>query len=89
MSSRPLDGRKTFVIAAIACAVVAAPYLAHAAPGVSAIRYWTAPDHTRIVVDLTSESQYSTRTLTDPDRVVGLVVGGEIAGASAVTLVDE
>jgi N-acetylmuramoyl-L-alanine amidase len=89
MSLRPLDGRKSLIVAAIACAVVAPARLAHAAPGVTAVRHWTAPDHTRIVVDLTSDSQYSTRTLTDPDRVVVLVVGAEIEGASMATEVGD
>ena len=51
----------------------------------SAVRHWTAPDHTRIVVDLTGESSYSTRVLTGPDRVVVLVVGAEISGAPRET----
>lgn len=89
MKSRPIDSRRCLAVAAIAFAVVAAPHLALATPGVSAIRHWTAPDHTRVVVDLTSESQYSTRTLTGPDRVVVLVVGGVIRGASTSTEVGD
>jgi N-acetylmuramoyl-L-alanine amidase len=33
------------------------------------IRYWTAPDHTRVVIDLSSRAQFRSRTLTDPDRI--------------------
>ena len=89
MNTRPLGGRTILLFAAIAYAVAAAPHVALAVPEVSAIRHWTAPDHTRVVVDLTDGSQYSTRTLTDPDRVVVLVVGGRIAGAATTTEVGD
>jgi len=60
-----------------------------ASPAVSAVRYWTAPDHTRVVIDLSEESQYSTRKLTDPDRVVVLVVGGTVGEAPPTTPVGD
>ena len=34
-----------------------------------AIRHWSAPDHTRIVVDLSEPVGYTHRTLEDPARV--------------------
>lgn len=37
---------------------------------VRTIRYWTAPDHTRIVLDMSSESTYRVSTRTNPYRVV-------------------
>jgi N-acetylmuramoyl-L-alanine amidase len=73
----------TAIILAVSLPVAAAP------PGLSAVRYWTAPDHTRVVCDLTSEASYSTRVLRDPDRVVVLIVGGTIAGAEKVTPVGD
>jgi len=53
------------------------------------VRYWTAPDHTRIVVDLTGEASYSTSVLTDPDRMVVLIVGGGIGAAQVATPVGD
>ncbi len=88
MSLFPLHMRFALGVAAVALLVAAVPE-AGASSEVSAIRHWTAPDHTRIVVDLTSESQYSTRTLTSPDRVVVLVVGGEVGRASRSTPVED
>lgn len=73
----------------VALLLVAVPAAAAASSDVSAVRYWTAPDHTRIVVDLTGESQYSTRTLTEPDRVVVLVVGGAIGDTPRTTPVSD
>ena len=34
------------------------------------IRHWTAPDHTRIVLDLNQPSYYDIFELKDPDRLV-------------------
>jgi N-acetylmuramoyl-L-alanine amidase len=70
------------------CAVLATP-VASSGAEVSAVRYWTAPDHTRIVVDLTGEASHSTRVLTDPDRIVVLVVGGTIGDADVATPVGD
>ncbi|HMA77386.1 MAG TPA: hypothetical protein VKO43_08760, partial [Candidatus Krumholzibacteriaceae bacterium] len=33
------------------------------------IRYWTAPDHIRIVLDMSGESTYRVRELTGPHRI--------------------
>jgi len=46
-----------------------------AAIEVVGIRYWTAPDHTRIVIDLSRPSTYTFRTLTGPHRIVIEVPG--------------
>jgi N-acetylmuramoyl-L-alanine amidase len=54
---------------------------AHGAPAITAIRHWTAPDQTRIVVDLTEQAEFSARILTKPDRAVILIVGGKIGDA--------
>jgi N-acetylmuramoyl-L-alanine amidase len=45
------------------------------------IRYWTAPDHTRVVIDLSSRAQFRYRTLTDPDRIAVDVPGTSFASA--------
>ncbi len=78
-----------FVLVAVSAIVGATPLPAAAGADVSAVRYWTAPDHTRIVVDLTTEASYSTSVLTDPDRVVVLIVGGGIGGAHVATPVGD
>ncbi len=78
-----------FVLVAVSAIVGATPLPAAASADVSAVRYWTAPDHTRIVVDLTVEASYSTSILTDPDRVVVLIAGGGIGGAHVATPVGD
>ena len=85
MKRRPLHA-VLFLLAAVSIAVVVAtPLPAAAGAAVSAVRYWTAPDHTRVVVDLTAEASYSTQVLTDPDRVVVLIAGGSIGDAQVAT----
>jgi N-acetylmuramoyl-L-alanine amidase len=46
---------------------------------VDRIRSWTAPDHTRVVLDMSSQCTYSTRVLTDPHRIVIEIPSGRIA----------
>ena len=89
MKRRPLHTMLLLLVAASMAVVVTTPLPAAAGADVSAVRYWTAPDHTRVVVDLTAEASYSTRVLTDPDRVVVLIVGGSIGDAEVATPVGD
>ncbi len=34
------------------------------------IRFWTAPEKTRVVIDMSSDSRYEVKVMTDPHRVV-------------------
>jgi N-acetylmuramoyl-L-alanine amidase len=36
---------------------------------VKGIRYWSSPDYTRVVVDLSGSIEFSTNSLSDPDRI--------------------
>lgn len=47
-----------------------APLLAHSAVTVENLRQWRAPDHTRLVFDLSAPLQHRVFTLTDPHRIV-------------------
>ncbi|MCK4410311.1 MAG: AMIN domain-containing protein, partial [Candidatus Eisenbacteria sp.] len=89
MKRRPFHTMLFLLAAASMAVVVTTPLPAAAGADVSAVRYWTAPDHTRVVVDLTTEAPYSTRVLTDPDRVVVLIVGGGIGDAQVATPVGD
>jgi len=77
------------IAAVVALALTLVSGSAIAAPRIAAIRHWTAPDHTRVVVDLTSESTYSTRVLTGPDRVVVLLVDGSVGDAPTTNPVGD
>ncbi|WP_049723547.1 N-acetylmuramoyl-L-alanine amidase [Gilvimarinus polysaccharolyticus] len=52
----------------LAC-VLCLPLLAHAAD-VDSVRLWRAPDHTRLVFDLSGPVEHTLFTLSDPNRVV-------------------
>ncbi|MDD4857562.1 MAG: N-acetylmuramoyl-L-alanine amidase [Candidatus Krumholzibacteria bacterium] len=58
------------VIAACLSASAAAAASAAAQHAVRAVRFWTAADHTRVVIDMSAESRYSVRTFPDPERIV-------------------
>ncbi len=70
------------VLAMLAGSVVAGESL-------TSLRYWTAPDHTRVVVDLTGYATYSTRVLSDPDRVVVLIESADAGQVPLATAVDD
>jgi len=56
---------------------------------VTAVRHWTAPDHTRIVADLSGLASHSTRVLTEPERIVVYIVGGTVGDAARETAVGD
>ena len=53
---------------------------------VEEVRLWRAPDHTRLVFDLSGEVQYKLFTLSNPERVVIDVEGSSFTGD--LSLVD-
>jgi len=69
--------------------VVAPAVYASAAESLTAVRFWTAPDHTRIVVDMTGSVEYDAGTRRDPDRVVVLVRNASLDGPLDVTPVGD
>lgn len=68
----------TAFILAVACVPAAAHSTEppHALRRILKIRCWTAPDHTRVVLDMSSESSYKIRVLTDPHRIAVDVASG-------------
>ena len=55
-------------VALVVSAISAAPVAWSAQ--VEAVRLWRAPDHTRIVLDLSDAADFKTLTLANPDRLV-------------------
>ncbi len=61
-----------------------------AAGSVQRVRYWTAPDHTRVVIDLSSRAQFRFRTLTSPDRIaIDIPATSFSSGVSAPIAVED
>jgi N-acetylmuramoyl-L-alanine amidase len=46
---------------------------------VTRIRYWTAPDHTRVVLDMSSESSYRVKVLDRPHRIAIEILSGRFS----------
>jgi len=59
-------------------------HVAHAAVEVRDVRLWTAPDHTRVVVDLSRNTTYQVFGLKDPDRVVIDIDNGKLVQQSEI-----
>jgi N-acetylmuramoyl-L-alanine amidase len=57
------------------------PFAADAAVAVQNLRQWQAPDHTRLVFDLSGTLEHRVFTLTEPDRIVIDMDDAELAGA--------
>ena len=57
------------------------PFVTHAGVTVQNLRQWRAPDHTRLVFDLSAPLEHRVFTLTNPDRVVIDLENAEFAGA--------
>ena len=55
---------------AIAAVVVVSSMPAARAADVEAVRLWRAPDHTRVVLDLSGLAEFNTLSLANPDRFV-------------------
>jgi N-acetylmuramoyl-L-alanine amidase len=60
-----------------------------AARVIRSIRCWTAPDHTRVVLDMSSESRYEVRVLTNPHRIAIDVISGKFASDVAPLEVND
>ncbi len=45
---------------------------------VSRVRYWSAPDHTRIVFELDAQARFESRMYHDPERVALEIRGVEV-----------
>ncbi|MDD3642751.1 MAG: N-acetylmuramoyl-L-alanine amidase, partial [Candidatus Krumholzibacteria bacterium] len=78
----------------IAAGLLAASGAAYGDPAppareVRGIRFWTAPDRTRVVLDMSSESVYQLSERTDPDRIVIDIPRGRFAeGIGAIDVGD-
>ena len=65
------------------------PSLALGQPAVTALRYWTAPDHTRVVLDLDGEYSFDVSTRENPERVVINLAGARFDCATDVRAVGD
>jgi N-acetylmuramoyl-L-alanine amidase len=69
-ASVPLRAVHAMLITLGAIAWVLASVLTVSAADVNAVRLWRAPDHTRLVLDLSEAAEFSTLSLENPERFV-------------------
>ena len=70
LASVPLHAVHAMLITLGAIAWVLASVLTVSAADVNAVRLWRAPDHTRLVLDLSEAAEFSTLSLDNPERFV-------------------
>ena len=75
--------RKYALAALFVFTLGAVPALQAASVVVKNLRLWRAPDHTRLVFDLSAKTQHRVLVLADPDRLVIDLDQAEVAGAFA------
>src|SRR5690349_14211393 len=66
---------------ALLASLLTLPFSADAAVSVQNLRQWCAPDHTRLVFDLSGALEHRVFTLNDPDRIVIDMDDAELAAA--------
>lgn len=78
------------VVGAAVCLLLCLPVAqAQAAgPQILQVRYWTAPDHTRVVLDLSQPGSYTVRRFTDPQRLTIEVPAARLAAAATIPVGD-
>jgi N-acetylmuramoyl-L-alanine amidase len=76
-----LHGRVSFAaIILAALSVFGAAAISGATPrSVREIRFWTAEDHTRVVIELSGEARYSIRAVSGPKRIIVEIPGCRIS----------
>jgi N-acetylmuramoyl-L-alanine amidase len=79
---RVLMGLVVFLCLVVASGVVVAEV------EIQDVRYWTAPDHTRIVIDLSGPTAYEFQRISDPDRVAINIPGAVFSGTGTILVGD-
>lgn len=55
---------------------------------VTSVRIWTAPDHTRVVLDLTGSAEYEVRRVNNPERIAVNIAGGRFEDSGTIGVDD-
>ena len=79
------------VIVLLSCLVCGWPSeaaFAASAPDIVRIRHFTAPDHTRVVLDLSGPGSFEVRRIGNPDRIAVNVVHGGFAETGSIAVSD-
>jgi len=72
----------------LACVLTAFVSEAGAAVFVEQVRYWTAPDHTRVVLDLSGPGSYEVRRVDSPERIAVNLAGARFRDTGTIPVGD-
>jgi N-acetylmuramoyl-L-alanine amidase len=72
----------------VACLVASAWSGARADVVVEQVRYWTAPDHTRVVLDLSGPTAYDLRRVDGPERIAVNIPDGRFRETAPIAVGD-
>lgn len=56
---------------------------------ITSVRHWTAPDHTRVVLDLSGPADYAVRRVDDPARIAVTIPGAAFGSLETVAVADD
>jgi N-acetylmuramoyl-L-alanine amidase len=76
------------LLSCLACGWPSAATLAASGPDIVRIRHFTAPDHTRVVLDLSGPGSFEVRRIGNPDRIVVNVSHGSFAESGSIAVAD-
>jgi N-acetylmuramoyl-L-alanine amidase len=72
----------------LASGFLTVPGAAAAGPGIVGVRYFTAPHHTRVVLDLDGPASFEVRRIADPDRIAINVSGAVFSELGSIAVGD-
>lgn len=72
----------------MACAWPSAVTFAASGPDIVRIRHFTAPDHTRVVLDLSGPGSFEVRRIGGPDRIAVNVLQAGFTGEGSIAVAD-
>ncbi len=76
------------VLLLLACGMFLDAGPAVAGAGIARVRHFSAPDHTRVVLDLTGPASFEVRRIGDPERIVINVSGAVFEQTGAIAVGD-
>lgn len=76
------------ILVLVVCGLLAGLAAAASGPDIIRIRHFTAPDHTRVVLDLSGPGSFEVRRIGDPDRIAINVSRAGFSKAGTITVAD-
>ena len=86
--SKWAHGSPLVILLLLACGMMLDPVAAVAGTRIARVRHFTAPDHTRVVLDLTGPASFEVRRIGDPERIAVNVSGAAFGEIGPIAVGD-